>query len=172
MSKESSPESSRDQRGARFFTHDQPIIIDGTGSVALEFDAEGDEHYEPDDLVAPTKYTGDKLQITSVTVFVKGRRPHSCPVPSDGRCTITVVGRAAQANPIVLDGRTEDVIVITPDRAYEKHDTGSVRKRHRSGVHKIESLTIQPASGGQPYVCPEIPNDGKCIIRIIDDHIS
>ena len=172
MEEQNSKREGFNTQGKSFRTHDQPIIIDGTGSVTLEFDAGGDEHYVPDDPSDPTKYTGHELQITGVTVFVPGRRPHSCPVPSDGRCTVTVVGRATHTNTIVLDGATVDAIVIAPDRAYKKEDLGSGRKRHKSDAHKIESLTIRPIAGGEPHSCPAIPANGKCIIRIIDDYTS
>jgi hypothetical protein len=152
-------------------THDQPIIITGE-SVTLEFDDDADEHYEPDDPNNPTLYRGNGLRITSVTVLVTGQLPHRCPVPTSGRCTVVIQGRgASQDNPIVIDGRTGQVIDITPDKAYGKVNTGSVRKKHHSGGHRIRSLTIQPATGGSPHQCPAIPANGKCRIRINDDHV-
>lgn len=159
-------------QGAFSATHDQPIIIDG-GSVTLEFDDDVDEHYEPDDPQDPTQYTGDGLRITNVTVLVSGQSPHCCPVPSSGRCTVVIQGRGAAGrdNPIVVDGRTGGAIVITPDREYGQQNTGTVRKRHHASGHRIRSLTIQAASGGSPHVCPAIPANGKCTIRITDDHV-
>jgi hypothetical protein len=160
-------------RGAFRATHDQPIIIDGLNSIALEFDDDDDEHYVPDNPGDPTQYTGAGLRISSVTVLVTGQPPHHCPVPPSGRCTVVIQGRGAAGrdNPIEVDGRTAGTIVITPDRAYGKVNTGTNRKKHHAGGHRVRSLTIQVATGGSPHQCPAIPPNGKCRIRINDDHV-
>lgn len=178
MSRESSPESDKAQRrSGPPTTHDQPIIIDGSGSVALLFDSiEPPAHYaEPSESL----YAGAGLFIISVSVRRNPNdRPGSgtqCELPFHRICTVEVEGRHQQSqvdSPIMVQGRPGAIIVRVDPSHYPKVSGRNTRKVHHSPLHKIRSLRIRDDIVGTTRDFSDLlPSNGKGIIDIIDEHI-
>lgn len=178
MSKESSPESNRVQRRASPpFTHDQPVIIDGTGSVALEFDAtDTHAHYFQ---ISESVYTGVGLSIESVSVRLDPRgEPGSgkeCELP--GRfCTVAIEAKHPEAQDsgiIKVRGVPGGIVISVDPGRYPKGTQIGNRKRHHNPAFRIESLKILDAISDEVINdCSHLlPDDRKCFIDIIDDHL-
>lgn len=178
MSEESSPQSNRAQRRRRPVTHDQPIIIDGVNSVAIEFDGSHPSAHYPQ--VSESVYTGVGLFISSVSVrFDRNARPGSgtqCPLPT-GFYTVAIGSK----HPQTQDGSTIRVttipgalIVSVDPRKFPEQSQNGNRKRRRNPAFKMETLTFRDViTGAIISDCSDLlrQSDGKCFIDIIDDHV-
>jgi hypothetical protein len=169
---EKSIESGSEQEKLR--PHEQPIIITG-GSVTVGFDDPEVEHYVPDNRDNPTLYTGRRLIITKVEVYVPGSPLRTFQIPN-GRCTVTMFGKRSskpQEDEITFDSQTTaKTILIRPNNSeYMKQDNESSKfKTHRSDEHKVQRLRIDFPTGGPRPIVVVIPPNGECDIRIYDTH--
>lgn len=165
------------RRGDRPKTHDQPIIIDGTGSVILEFDdLKFPPHYFE---VSESVYAGVGLFLHSLSVRTDpDGEPGSgepCALPGS-ICTIAVGGKHPQnqdGSIIRVRGMPGGIVISVAPEKYTKENTGSNRKRHRNRGFKIDSLTIRDAITDDVIrdYSDLLLNNGKCFIDIIDEHI-
>lgn len=155
--------SARDtQGGARISTHDQPIILDN-GSVDMGLDGDRGRSY---DRLGPGRYQARHHKIRSVTV--DGTPCEG--VPSNGRCTIEIGGRDTGGgnSPIRIVGHAGG-IDINFDEGHYPRTSGDEdnRKLHRSGNHRVHSLTITP-EGGTPHPCTLPSPQTRFRIRVDD----
>lgn len=187
MTKEKASKSnSPERRDGPPVTHDQPIIIDGSGSdrsdsLKLSFDDDdGRGHYvEPLGAEANSLYLGVGLFISSVSVRLDPMaRPGSgtpCELPFHRMCTIEVGGRRQQSQAdshINVRGRPGGIIIDVDPSQYPKISGGNTRKVHHSRLHKIRSLKIRDDITGTTRDFSDLlPENGKGIVDIIDEHI-
>lgn len=177
MAQKTSSKSNEAKRIDRdIFTHDQPVIVDGTGSVALEFDGtHSHAHYNA---IGGSVFTGVGLFISSVSVRVRGtpgsgtQRPLPTPF-----CTVAIESRDPQTQDvsIIRVRAIPGAIVISVDSVkFSEHTQNGNRKRLRNPRFQLESLTIrEPITDAviQDWTDLLRPHNNRCFIDIIDDHI-
>jgi hypothetical protein len=173
-SRDRSEERESSRRGKDGIRTHAPIIISGGGSVDMEFDCDSTEHsdcpyYEPDDPSNPTTYTAARLRLDKVTVTV-GREVHTCSHVTPNS-TVVVRGRKDEFDDAPIQVIGGNGIVIRFDHN-EYKPNGSIhgKKSFHHDTRKLHSLTILNPGGTVAHECPAIPRNGKCDIRIYDEH--
>lgn len=159
------------ERATRFFTHDQPIIVDNSpdtlvnNSITLALDGDRSSSYRE---IEPGHYFA--LGHTVKFVTIDGRRCDF--VPASGRCTIRLSGvhdTAGDDSPVTIVS-AELGITITFDVRHYPRDAGATgnRKRHQAGERRLRYLNITNDETHEEHAC-ELPMHTTPFRIVVED---
>lgn len=155
-----SPKASQEVGG------DEPVVITG-GSVDIDFN---DATYQPDNPTNPTAWTCTGCKLNSVAVFDTNKGdplPTLCPLPTGANPTVHI-DAGGKKNDVTITGGTDargnNTVTVKFDNALYGAEPGNPKK-HKNKNNKIKQVTVQ-AGSGSPQQCPDVPPNGKCVIKI------
>jgi hypothetical protein len=138
-------------RPRRIRNHDQPIIITNE-STELALDGNDRKSYTA---ISSSHYRGVGHRITSV--HINGTLCNG--LPAHGRFTIRIQGRHEtnhDDSPITVVNNQTGIDITFNGNHYQKTSGGARRKKHKSNLRKVRSVTITDDRTGSVHDCSDL----------------